>query len=108
MVAVDELERLRPTEGARFLLQLDGVDDEGARARYRAWVLTPDASFEYAAALGDDAAVEVRAVGVAAADALTTMLTTIARLTARAAAGKRTDGLPPWPPRVMRWRGPGR
>jgi hypothetical protein len=32
----------------------------------------------------------------------------LAKLTARAADKKRGDGMPPWPNRVLRWRGPGR
>jgi hypothetical protein len=32
----------------------------------------------------------------------------VAKLTARAAGKKREDGMPPWPARVLRWRGPGR
>lgn len=106
MAADDELARLRPTEGARFLLELDAV--EGSVARYRAWVLTPAAVFAYQATLADDGGVALTTSGEAAADELATMLTTIARLTARAAAGKLDAGLPPWPQRVLRWRGPGR
>ena len=108
MIAPEDLERLRPSEGARFLLQLDAALDDGRRARYQAWVLTPAALHRYDALLGDDAAVELTAAGEPAPDELAKMLSTIALLTARAAAGKRADGLPPWPHRVLRWRGPGR
>lgn len=104
----DDLERLRPSEGARFLLQLDRIEDEGRRARYQAWVLTPAASHRYEALLGDDASIELAAAAAAAPDELAKMLSNIALLTARAAAGKRADGLAPWPHRVLRWRGPGR
>jgi hypothetical protein len=31
-------------------------------------------------------------------------LATFAKLTARGAAKRRDDGLPPWPARVLRWR----
>ncbi len=106
MAADDELARLRPTEGARFLLELGGVVDGGAS--YLAWLLTPAATFAYQAALTDDGGVTLTPAGEAAPDELATMLATIARLTARAAAGKRDAGLPPWPARVLRWRGPGR
>lgn len=111
MSDVDDLDRLRPTEGARFLLQLERIEPGERAARYRGWILTPAASHAYQADLSDDASVVVRALdgeAAPAADELTTMLTTIARLTARAAAGKRADGLPPWPHRVLRWRGAGR
>lgn len=111
-MTADERERLRPTDGARFLLELAGVDEGGARARYAAWILTPDATYSFAATLGEDGASElVRDGGEGEADApteLMTMLAQIAKLTARAAAGKRAEGLAPWPPRVLRWRGPGR
>ena len=111
MSDVDDLDRLRPTEGARFLLQLERIEPGERAARYRGWILTPEASHAYQVDLTDDAAVVVGALGDAgapAADELTAMLTTIAKLTARAAAGKRADGLPPWPHRVLRWRGAGR
>ena len=105
-----ELERLRPTEGARFLLELEAVEDGGARARYRAWVLTPDAAFAFAAVLADGGEVTLTAADAGAgADAeLAAMLEMIAKLTARSAGKKREDGLPPWPHRVLRWRGAGR
>ncbi len=32
----------------------------------------------------------------------------LGKLTARGAAKKREDGMPPWPARILRWRGPGR
>ncbi|HVV86392.1 MAG TPA: hypothetical protein VHE35_25220 [Kofleriaceae bacterium] len=108
MTQLDELERLRPTEGARFLLQLEKVEQEGRQARYQAWVLTPSRVHTYGALLADDASIAVSAVEVPAPDELQKMLSNIAFLTARAAAGKRADGLPPWPHRVLRWRGPGR
>ena len=95
---------LRPTAGARFLLERDR--DEGATAQYRAAIYTPDATFEGRATLGEDGSATV---DVASAPAeLSAALQMIAKLTARAAAKKREDGLPAWPQRVLRWRGPGR
>lgn len=108
MASVDELVRLRPSEGARFLFELDQTLADGRQARYQAWVLTPAEWHAYDAVLADDAAVELRPLATPAPDELAAMLTTIARLTARAAAGKHASGLPPWPNRVLRWRGAGR
>jgi hypothetical protein len=95
---------LTPTEGARFLLEREL--DEGARARYRAVIYTPHATYEGHATLCDDGTVEVDAAG--APEELLSTLQMLAKLTARGAAKKREDGLPPWPARVLRWRGPGR
>jgi hypothetical protein len=95
---------LTPTEGARFLLERE--HDDGSRARYRAAIYTPDATYEGQATLSDDGAVEVEAPG--APEELFSTLQMLAKLTARSAAKKRADGLPPWPARVLRWRGPGR
>jgi hypothetical protein len=103
-----ELERLRPTEGARFLLELDRSEAGGARAHYHAWVLTPDGVFAYGAVLGDGGDVTVTAVDGGAPAELVATLEMIARLTARSASKKKEDGLPPWPHRVLRWRGAGR
>ena len=95
---------LTPTEGARFLLERE--QDDGARARYRANIYTPDATYTGEATLVDDGTVEVSAPG--APEELFSTLHMLAKLTARSAAKKREDGLPPWPARVLRWRGPGR
>ena len=94
---------LTPTEGARFLLERER--ETGATAVYTAAIYTPDATFEGIATLTEDGSV---AVEITAPAELTEMLTMVARLTARAAAKKRQDGLSPWPPRVLRWKGPGR
>ncbi|HSD89099.1 MAG TPA: hypothetical protein VLB44_16335 [Kofleriaceae bacterium] len=95
---------LRPTEGARFLLERE--QDAGSRADYRVAIYTPDATYTGRASLADDGSVSVEAAG--ASEDLLAMLTMLAKLTARSAAKKREDGLPPWPQRVLRWRGPGR
>lgn len=94
---------LTPREGARFLFELER--DEGARARYRVAVYTASTVHEGAATLGDDGSVTLE---LEAPDDLVSAAHALAKLTARAAAKKREDGLPPWPPRVLRWRGPGR
>lgn len=95
---------LTPTEGARYLLER--TSDDGASATYRAVIYTPDATYEGSAKLVDDGTATVEAAG--APEELLAMLQMLARLTARSASKKREDGLPPWPARVLRWRGPGR
>jgi hypothetical protein len=99
---------LHPTDGARYLLELDapgsdgGGGGDGARARYRAAIYTPGAEFTAAATLGDDGSVELAATG--APDELHARLLAIAKLVARDAARRRDDGMPPWPARILRWR----
>lgn len=94
---------LTPTEGARFLLERER--EAGATAVYKAAIYTPDATYEGSATLADDGSVTLE---ITAPAELAEMLTMVGKLTARAAAKKRDDGLPPWPPRVLRWKGPGR
>lgn len=96
-------ESLTPTEGARFLLER--VTAEDTRAEYRAVVYTPAATHEGRAILVDDGTADVV---LDAPEDLTATMQMLAKLTARSAAKKREDGLPPWPARVLRWRGPGR
>ena len=90
----------RPTSGARFLLER--VSEDGDRAAYRASIFTPDASYTATAQLADDGTVELLPTG--APPELEELLGTFAKLTARGAAKRRADGLPPWPARVLRWR----
>lgn len=92
---------LHPTDGARYLLERDGAGD-GARARYRATIYTPDAEFATTATLGDDGSVELGPSG--APDELHARLLGLARLVARDAARLGDDGLPAWPQRILRWR----
>jgi hypothetical protein len=98
------LSDLRPTEGARFLLER--TSDAGSRAEYRVVIYTPDSTYEGRAVLVDDGTATVDAEG--APEELFATLVMLAKLTARSATKKREDGLPPWPQRVLRWRGPGR
>jgi hypothetical protein len=91
---------LHPTEGARFLLER--LTDDGARASYRASIYTPDAAFTTTATLADDGTVELAATG--APEGLDDMLAMFGKLTARGAAKRRSDGLPVWPARILRWR----
>jgi hypothetical protein len=102
----DPVDPLRPTAGARFVLELDR--EEPARARYRAAVITPDARADYDAALDDGGGVALAPRGAPATADQEEMLAMIAKLVARGAAARRADGLAPWPARVTRWRGPGR
>ena len=95
---------LTPTHGARLLLERER--DEGTRARYRVAIYTPEATYAGTATLDDTG--EAALVLEGAPAELAEALATLAKLTARSAAKKREDGLPPWPARVLRWRGPGR
>lgn len=95
---------LRPTAGARFLLER--IAESGDRATYRAVIYTPDAEFSSNAELRDDGTFDLPPTG--APPELQEALTMQARLLARGAVKRREDGLPTWPARVLRWRGPGR
>lgn len=94
---------LTPTQGARFLFER--ASEDAAGARYRVAVFTPDATFAGTASLGYDGSVALALEGPADVAAAAEMF---AKLTARAAQKHRDDGLPPWPARITRWRGPGR
>jgi len=95
---------LHPTEGARLLLERHR--EAGARATYKVAIYTPTEVFESMAVLADDGAIELQPTGAPAE--LHAALEMLARLTARAAAKRRVDGLGAWPARVLRWRGTGR
>jgi hypothetical protein len=92
----------------RFLLERQAIEEEGAAARYRAAVFTPDQAFEYAALLRKGGEVEMTPAGPRAPAEIEDKLLAHARQLARAAARKSAEDLPPWPHRVLRWRGPGR
>lgn len=91
---------LHPTDGARYLLELDAELPTGAR--YRAAIYTPDTAFRATATLGDDGTVDLPPTG--APDELHARLLSIARLVARDAPRRRTTGMPAWPHRILRWR----
>jgi len=96
---------LTPTAGARFLLERQGGAGD-ARTTYRAVIFTPDAEYATTATLAVDGTFEV-GTSDAPAD-LHDVLVMLVKLTARAAAKRVDDGLPAWPARLLRWRGPGR
>jgi hypothetical protein len=94
---------LTPTEGVRLLLERER--DDGTAAIYTASIFTPDATYTGRATLMEDGTASLE---LEAPAELSEMIMMIAKLTARSAAKKRQDGMPPWPARVLRWRGPGR
>jgi hypothetical protein len=94
---------LTPTGGARLLLERAG---EAGAGEYRAAIYTPGATYEGHAALREDGSADVDIAGAPAE--LADALRMLAKLTARAAPSRRAEGLPVWPARVLRWRGPGR
>ena len=104
MTIVDS-NQLHPANGARFLFELDSAEADGSRAVYRAAIFTPDARVDYTADMAIDGAYALRACGHEAEPDLAKKLDTITKLIARGAASKQRDGLPPWPHRILRWRG---
>jgi hypothetical protein len=98
-----QLAALRPTAGARFVLELRSQQGE-ASATYDAYVLTPTTTFAYAAALRSDGGVTLTASGPGATPAHEAALAMFGKLTGRGAAGRHAEGLPAWPARVTRWR----
>ncbi|MGE0866950.1 MAG: hypothetical protein AB7P03_00195 [Kofleriaceae bacterium] len=91
---------LHPTEGARFLLELER--EHSGRAHYRASIYTPESVFTGALTLDDRGGTELVATGAPAE--LDDRLRSIAKLVARDAAKRVADGLPAWPSRILRWR----
>jgi hypothetical protein len=99
---------LNPSEGMRLLLERLAIAEDGSQAEYRALIYTPTECFQYGATLSMEGEARLEARGDSADAEMEKGLSNIARSTARAARRKVDEGLPPWPPRVLRWRGPGR
>ncbi len=97
---------LHPSEGIRLLLERESVEEDKSQAVYRASIYTTDAVFSYRATLALDGSAEVVATTEQASEADTKQLVNIAKSTARSAKRKLAEELPPWPPRILRWRGP--
>lgn len=90
------------------MFERESATADGQQAVYRAAIFTPEERFDYRATMAFDGSVELEARAVSAGAELEGKLATMARLMARDAAKKRADDLPPWPQRVLRWRGPKR
>jgi hypothetical protein len=101
-------ESLNPSEGVRLLLQRQEVDEDQQRAHYEATIFTVTSRYCYQANLGMDGSAQLEAQGESATAEDEDKLSKLAKSTARAAKRKLADKLAPWPPRVLRWRGPGR
>jgi hypothetical protein len=101
-----ERTRLRPSVGTRLLLDRIAID--GGHAHYQAWILSLERETSYHADLDDTGAVTLTPSSASARPDEEAALHMLAKLTARGARKRADDGLPPWPPRVLRWRGPGR
>ena len=97
---------LHPTEGIRLLLEREEVAEDSQHARYAAAIYTVHECYRYTAELSMDGSATLTAEGPACVDHEGTLLK-LARSTARAAQRKHGEDLSPWPPRVLRWRGPG-
>ncbi|GAB4524894.1 MAG: hypothetical protein Tsb0020_42960 [Haliangiales bacterium] len=108
MSATSRDQALHPSEGARFLFERASLAPDQSQAVYQAAIFTPDERFAYRVEMAIDGSFEAALCGPEAPAELAQKLATIAKLIARAAAGKQRDKLPPWPQRVLRWRGPGR
>ena len=99
---------LHPTEGARFLFERETVSAGHKNGGYRVVVFTPDDRFEYRADMSLDGTFEVTPGERSASADNEKKLRAIAKLIARSSGRKQSQELPPWPHRVLRWRGPGR
>ncbi|MEM9487513.1 MAG: hypothetical protein AAGC55_00145 [Myxococcota bacterium] len=99
---------LHPTEGARFLFERQSEAEDHTSAVYLAAVYTPDQVYRYRVDMMLDGSVSIAMQDRSAGEKLDKTLTALARMMARTAGKKLADELPPWPHRVLRWRGPGR
>ncbi len=97
---------LHPSEGIRLLLERESVTEDKTSARYRAAIYTTTEVFHYSATLGLDGSAALEVDGSEATEADAKQLSNIAKSTARAAKRKLGESLPPWPPRILRWRAP--
>jgi hypothetical protein len=94
---------LHPSDGARFLLELESVDPSGG-ARYRGAIFTPSERIDYAvsvAASGDLTLAPVAEVPEGLPPRALDLLRNIARSVGKAALA---ESPPAWPRRVLRWK----
>jgi hypothetical protein len=95
-----------PSAGARYVLErhATGEKDGLAYADYTAEIATPTVTYRAALTLREDGTFDLAPLGEPAPEALHKTLAMFAKLTARSAPARRTEGVPVWPARVTRWR----
>jgi hypothetical protein len=98
-----------PTAGARYTLERVGTSadapDSATSARYTATIATHAIKYLAELTLHEDGTFELAfPASPAPPEALQKALGMFAKLTARSAPARRTDGVPVWPARVTRWR----
>jgi hypothetical protein len=99
---------LHPADGARYLLERIEVSSDGTSASYRASAYTPTDVATTMIVLHDDGQVVLAADAIAIEEPHWAAVQMFAKLTGRSVPSRRKEELPPWPARVLRWRGPGR
>jgi len=103
---------LHPSEGIRMLLQRVSIGEEAANAEYTGQVFTPSEVFGFEVKLALDGSAKLLALPGDSPDKVDEehekSLLKLSKSIARAAKRKLEDKLPPWPPKILRWRGPGR
>ena len=99
---------LHPSEGIRLLLDRQSIAEDMQSASYAGAVYTVTACFRYRVDMAMDGSASLLAIEEPATPGDEDALSKIAKSTARAAKRKREEALPPWPMRILRWRGPGR
>ncbi len=92
-----------------MLLQRVSIGEEAANAEYTGQIFTPSEVFNFEVKLALDGSAELLALPSDSPDEEhEKSLLKLSKSIARAAKRKLEDRLPPWPPKILRWRGPGR
>ncbi len=99
---------LHPTEGIRLLLERKSISEDQQSAVYGGAIYGVESLYLSVVRLAMDGSAEIVEESENTDPAALSALLKLSKSTARAAKRKHSEKLPPWPPRVLRWRGPGR
>ena len=98
------MDTMHPSDGARFLLVQDQGSSQQDSVNYKASIYTPSDRFDYQVSLSLEGMSKLNPGERTADPHLERKLGTIARIVARDAARRHSQGIAPWPARILRWR----
>lgn len=104
---------LHPSEGIRMLLERVSIEKDASRAGYSGKIYTPLDVYFFEVVLSMDGSATIgECLESSSEDPIEEgyqkSLLKLCKSIARASKRKLQEQLPPWPPRILRWRGPGR